>query len=84
MAKMGSINGLKDQWIFDSGATSNMVNSMEGLYNVKTCNETIEYGKESSNSHCNVKGSLDIIIKNKNGTENQVTLSEVYYINELS
>ena len=65
---MGSINGLKDQWIFDSGATSNMVNSMEGLYNVETCNETIEYGKESSNSHCNVKGSLDIIIKNKNVT----------------
>ena len=46
---MGSINGLKDQWIFDSGDNSNMVNSMEGLYNVKTWNDTIEYGKESSN-----------------------------------
>ena len=47
MAKMGSINGLKDQWIFDSGATSNMVNSMEDFYNVNTWNETIKYGNQS-------------------------------------
>ena len=65
---MGSINGLKYQWIFDSGSTYNMVNSMKVFYNVKTFNETIEYGKESSNSHFNIKGSLDIIIKNKNRT----------------
>ena len=61
-----------------------MVNSMEGLYNIKTFNETIEYVKVYSNSNCNIKVSLDIIIKNKNVTENQVTLSEVYYINDLS
>ena len=70
--------------IFDSGPTSHMTNNPNGLYNVEECLEKVEYGKNESGSISNIKGYLDMKIRNKDGTINEITLTDVLYIEDLS
>ena len=75
---------LKDMWIFDSGATSHMTNNSDGLYNIKECLESVEYGKIDSVSISNIKVYLDVRIRNLDGTINDMTLTDVLYIEDLN
>ena len=77
-------NKLKDMWIFDSGATSHMTNDPYGLYDIQECLECVEYGKSDSGSISKIKGSLDVKVKNKNGFINDITLTNVLYIEDLN
>ena len=71
-------------WIYDSGSTSNMNNNYDGLYNIKECLESVEYGKSDSGSIRNIKGYLDVSIRNLDGTINDMTLTYVLYIEDLN
>ena len=75
---------IKDMWIFDSGATSHMTNNSDGLYNIKECLESVEYGKSDSGSISKIKGYLDVRIRNLDGTINDMTLKYVLYIQDLT
>ena len=71
-------------WIFDSGATSHMTNNPDGLYNISDCLESVEYGKSESGSISKIKGYLDVKIRNSDGTVNDMTLTDVLYIEDLN
>ena len=77
-------NKLKDMWIFDSGATSHMTNDPYGLYDIQECLECVEYGKSDSWFINKIKGYLDVKVKNKNGFINDITLTNVLYIEDLN
>ena len=71
-------------WIFDSGDTSHMTNNPDGLYNISDCLESVEYGKSESGSISKIKGYLDVKIRNSDGTVNDMTLTDVLYIEDLN
>ena len=71
-------------WIFDSVANSHMTNNSDGLYNIKECLESVEYGKTDSGSIIKIKDYLDVRIRNLDGTINYMTLTDVLYIEDLN
>ena len=43
-------------WIIDSGSTSHMTNSLEGLYDIKEEHSTVLFGNENSDENVSIIG----------------------------
>ena len=71
-------------WILYSGDNYHMTNNTDSLYNISDCLESVEYGKSESGSISKIKGYLDVKIRNSDGTVNDMTLTDVLYIEDLN
>ena len=73
----------KDTWIGDTGTSTHMSNSDEGMFN---CQETVnQYIKVGSGERLQImkKGYKRCIIAQQNGAKLHVVLDNVYYVPKL-
>ena len=70
-------------WIADSGATSHMTNSLEGLFDVQDNTSGVKLGDGKLITSVKT-GKLRGIIEQKDGTRTELVLSNVRYVPSLS
>ena len=75
----GNIKIDKDVWLGDSAATSHMVNSTEGMYEMKDSNVKVTIG-DGKCMTATKTGKLKLCVEQKNGIKKTVVLSNVNYI----
>jgi hypothetical protein len=69
-------------WIADTGASSHMTNSLDGMFDLQKCNTEIKLGNGKSMKALK-QGKYRGIIKQDNGKSITLTLQEVKYVPEL-
>jgi len=74
--------GTSNMWIADSGATSHMTNTLEGMYDVREGTSTVKVG---NSEHCGVVkiGKLRGMVQQKDGSTIPLVLTNVQYVPEL-
>ena len=69
----------EDIWIADSGASSHMTNTLQGIYNQHKISSKVKIGS-GEYVEANIIGDVSGIVIQKDGTKKDITLREVKYI----
>jgi hypothetical protein len=75
-------NMSSNTFIFDSGATSHMMHSKEGLTNLKPCHVPVKVGN-AANIYSEMKGTYHGLVTQEGGRTVSITLEDVLYIPDL-
>ena len=81
--KKHDIKDRKGWLIIDSGSTSHMKNSLEGLYYVKEEHSKVIFGNDNSDEKVRVIGKKDLIFENMDGGKHKITIENVGYLENL-
>ena len=81
---LGSENGMvsEDTWVADTGATSHMVNKLDGMYDIVESKKQVMIG-DGTLLNIEKTGKLKIIIIQKSGDQSEITLNEVKFVPDL-
>jgi hypothetical protein len=71
-----------DIWIADSGATSHMTNSLEGMYDIVDMSTSVTVGN-GKQIKIEKSGKLKGVMQHKDGSRTEVVLTNVKYVPEL-
>ena len=72
----------EDIWVADTGATSHMVNKLEGMYDIVESKKQVMIG-DGTLLNIEKTGKLKVNFIQKNGDRNEITLNEVKYVPDL-
>ena len=72
----------KNTWLADSGATSHMTSSSEGLFNIKPVKKAIKIGDKTS-LWATMRGDCNMIAVQQDGTEQRFVLQDILVVPEL-
>ena len=72
----------EDIWIADSGASSHMTNTLQGMYNQRRISLKVKIGR-GEYIDANIIGDMSGIAIQKDGTRKDITLQDVKYIPHL-
>ena len=73
---------LEDVWITDSGASSHMINTLQGMYNQCRISSKVKIGS-SKYVEANIIGDVSGIAIQKDGTKTDITLRNIKYVTRL-
>ena len=69
----------EDVWIADSGASSHMTNTLQGMYNQRKISSKVKNGSREY-VEANIIGDISGIATQKDGTKKDITLRNVKYV----
>ena len=72
----------EDVWIADSGASSHMINTLQGMYNQRRISSKVKIGS-GEYVEANIIGEVSGIVIQKDGTKKEITLRDVKYVPRL-